>query len=102
MTGETPSISEYLDFCSYYWINYRINAVLGELGIIQWIGVSHNIGHNTLYCIMNVTVRVIQCVTSQRLTNDEIKAYEFKKKMGDFEFSANKRFENAGTNLSSE
>ena len=30
VTGETPDISEYLDFSFYDWVTYRTNAGLGE------------------------------------------------------------------------
>ena len=33
ITGETPDISEYLEFNFYYWVTYRSNAGLGELSI---------------------------------------------------------------------
>ena len=29
ITGETPNISEYLDFTFYDWVTYRANAGLG-------------------------------------------------------------------------
>ena len=29
ITGETPSISEYLDSTFYDWVTYRVNSVLG-------------------------------------------------------------------------
>ena len=33
ITGETPDISEYLDFGFYDWVVYHSNAGLGELSI---------------------------------------------------------------------
>ena len=42
--GETPDISEYLDFGLYDWVTYRTNDRLGELIIGQWIVVSHKVG----------------------------------------------------------
>ena len=33
ITGETPDISEYIDFGFYDWVTYRSNAGLGELSI---------------------------------------------------------------------
>ena len=38
ITGETPDISEYLDFEFYDWVLYRGNAGLGEveLGLLAW------------------------------------------------------------------
>ena len=44
ITGETPDISEYLDFGFYNWVTFRSNAGLGEVSIGPWIGVSHKVG----------------------------------------------------------
>ena len=43
ITGETPDISEYLDFGFYDWVTYRTNAGLGELSLGRWLGVSHKV-----------------------------------------------------------
>ena len=48
-TGETPDISEYLDFEFYDWVNYLTNAGLGELSIGWWIGVLHKVGQIISY-----------------------------------------------------
>ena len=44
ITGETPDISEYLDFSFYDLVTYRANAGLGEVSIGRWLGVSHKVG----------------------------------------------------------
>ena len=43
-TGETPDISQYIEFEFYdrYW--YNDNAGLGETKLGKWWGVSHRIG----------------------------------------------------------
>ena len=38
--GETPDISDYLDFTFYDWVSYRANEGLGELYIGRWLCVS--------------------------------------------------------------
>ena len=43
-TGETPEISEYLDFTFYDWCWYNDNAGLGETKLGRWLGVSHRVG----------------------------------------------------------
>jgi hypothetical protein len=45
ITGETPDISEYVDFEFYDWVSFCSNA--GLLGVVQfgrWLGVSHRVG----------------------------------------------------------
>ena len=49
VTGETPDISEYLDFSFYDLVTYRSNAGLGEISIGRWLGVSHKIGQLMSY-----------------------------------------------------
>ena len=41
VTGETPNISEYLDFGFYDWVWYKDNARLGKNSIGQWLGIAH-------------------------------------------------------------
>ena len=49
ITGETPDISEYLDFDFYDWVLYRSNAGLGEVEVAKWLGVSHRVGRLMSY-----------------------------------------------------
>ena len=41
VTGETPDISEYLDFGFYDLVWYKDNAGLGDNCISRWLGVAH-------------------------------------------------------------
>ena len=41
ITGETPDLSEYLDFGLYDWVAYWNNPGLGVPEVGQWLGVSH-------------------------------------------------------------
>ena len=49
ITGETPDISEYLDFMFYDWAIYKPNAGLGEDSLGRWLGVSHKVGQLMSY-----------------------------------------------------
>ena len=55
ITGETPDISEYIDFSFYDWISYRSNAGLGEESLGRWLGVSHKIGKLMSYWILTIS-----------------------------------------------
>ena len=81
ITGETPDISEYIDFGLYDWISYRANAGLGETSIGRWLGVSHKVGQLMSYWILTQNGRVISCTTVQRLTNLEKQTDEWKERM---------------------
>ena len=45
ITGETPDISEYLDFSFYNWVWKKDNAGLGDNLIGCWLGVAHQVGN---------------------------------------------------------
>ena len=71
ITGETPDVSEYLDFCFYDWMTYRTNAGLDQPEIGIWIGVLHRVGNLLSYWILLESGIVISCTTAQRITNLE-------------------------------
>ena len=85
ITGETPDISEYLDFGFYDWVIYRSNAGMGEPSLGRWIGVSHKVGQSMSYWIITVSGSIISCVTVQRLTEDEKQTDEYRKRMSEFD-----------------
>ncbi len=91
ITGETPDISEYLDFGFYEWVNYRTNAGLGETSLGRWLGVSHKIGQLMSYWILPVSGKPISCVTVQPLTPSEKSTNEYIVVMNKFDESIAKR-----------
>ena len=52
ITGETPDISEYLDFDFYDWVTYKTNAGVGAPELGRWLGVSHRVGPIMSYWIL--------------------------------------------------
>jgi hypothetical protein len=56
VTGETPDISEYLDFTFYDWVWYKDNAGVGDNMFGRWLGVSHRIGNLMSYWIRRTVV----------------------------------------------
>ncbi len=87
ITGETPDISEYLDFGFYDWVTYKPNAGLGKLRVGRWLGISHRVGQLMSYWILTKAGRVISCTTVQRVTNLERKTDKMKARMAAFEES---------------
>ena len=55
LTGETPDISEYLDFGFYDRVVFKQNAGLGEAKLGRWLGVSHKVGQLMSYWILPVS-----------------------------------------------
>ena len=72
LTGETPEISEYLDFTFYDWCWYNDNAGLGETKLGRWLGVSHRIGSLMSYWVLTQKGNVISRTTVSRVTNLEM------------------------------
>jgi hypothetical protein len=79
ITGETPDISEYLDFEFYDWALFRSNAGLGEVELARWLGVSHRVGRLMSYWVLPESGIPISVTTVQRLTNDERNTDEMRK-----------------------
>ena len=85
ITGETPDISEYLDFSIYDWVTFRSNAGLGEEQLGRWLGVSHKVGDLMSYWIPPISGKVISCVTVQRLPFLEQQKDSIKQPMQEFD-----------------
>ena len=84
ITGETPDISEYMDFGFYDWVVYRSNAGLGPNSLGRWLGVSHKVCQLMSYWILTVSAKVISCVTVQRVTKSELLTDECKSQTKNF------------------
>ena len=79
ITGETPDISEYLDFNFYDWVVFRQNAGMGETEIGRWLGVSHKIGQLMSYWVLPESGIPISVTTIQRMTHLEKQTIAYKK-----------------------
>lgn len=99
ITGETPDISEYLEFGFYDWVTYRSNAGLGELSIGRWLGVSHKIGQSMSYWILTKYGKIISCTTVQRLTELEKQTDAWKMRMKEYDADIEARIENVSNIL---
>ena len=69
MTGETPDISEYLDFGFYEHVSYKENARLGMTAIGRWLRVSHRVDGLMFYWILKQKGMVTPRKKFQRLTS---------------------------------
>ena len=91
ISGDTPDISEYLDFGFYDWVSFRNNAGLGKAEIGRWLGVSHRVGQLMSYWILPASGIPISCTTVQLVTEMEKKTDEFQEKMKRFNDIVNSR-----------
>ena len=85
LTGETPDISEYVDFGFYDWVWYRDNAGVGDNMFGRWLGVSHRIGNLMSYWILTPNGRVISRTTVQRVTNLELQTNEVRQRCKEYD-----------------
>ena len=85
ITGDTPDVSEYIDFGFYDWVMYRQNAGLDKPKIGIWIGVSQKVGKLMSYWVLPESGIAMSCTTVQRVTHLEKQTEEYKKRMNDFQ-----------------
>ena len=71
ISGNTPDISEYLDFLFYELVTYKSDPGVHSAEIGRWLGVSHRVGPEMAYWILPASGRPISCTTVQRITNLE-------------------------------
>ena len=84
VTGETPDISEHLDFTFYDWVWYKDNAGVGDNMFGRWLGVSHRIGKLMSYWKLTANGRVISRTTVQRVTNLELATTKVKERCSEY------------------
>ena len=72
ITGDTPDISEFLDFGFYDWCWYSDAFGMAETELGRWLGVSHRVGSLMSYWLLTDKCKVISRTTVQRVTNLEM------------------------------
>jgi Reverse transcriptase (RNA-dependent DNA polymerase) len=85
ITGETPDISEWVDFGFYDPVWYRDNAGLAEIKLGRWLGVSHRVGPAMSYWILTHGGHIVSRTTVQRVTNLELQTVDNKRMIRDFD-----------------
>ena len=92
LTGETPDISEYLDFGFYDWVIFKENAGLGEIQIGRFLGVSHNVGSLMSFWVLPPSGIPVARTSVQRLTLLEKTTTNIKERMNSYTNAINDRF----------
>jgi hypothetical protein len=100
ITGETPDISEYLDFGIYDWVLFKTNAGVTPPELGRWLGVSHRVGRIMSYWILPPSGIPISCNTVQRLTNLEQQTNEWKRRMTTFDDELEAKFRTSSSDVS--
>ena len=87
LTGETPDISQYLDFEFYDQFWFKEDAGLGETKLERFLGVSHQVGSLISYWVFPDSGIPMSHTTVQRVTNLESKTEKFKKRFSVYDKS---------------
>ena len=88
ITGQTPDISEWLDFSFYDLVWYHngskpdLTDNARQLG--RWLGISHCIGSDLTYWVLTESGKVVSCSTVQHVTMSEQKDSNIKPKIDRF------------------
>ena len=101
ITGETPDISEYMDFGLYDWVTSWANAGMGPTELGCWLGVSHRVGQMMSYWILPKSGIPISCVTVQHLTYLERQTDEWRAQMEAFLRGLETKFDAVSSKISS-
>ena len=94
LTGNTPDISEYLDYGFYDWLwFYDSKDFPGERRILgRWLGVAHRVGQAMCYWVLMDNGTVVARSTVQPVTDDELRTDVFKAEADRFDRSIAERF----------
>ena len=75
VTGNTPDISEWLDFDFYdrvWWLDTKKPAMTDDnVTLGRWLGISHKIGSDMCYWVLTVSGNIIARKNFQHVTRDE-------------------------------
>jgi len=83
--GNTPDISEWLDFSFYDWCwfwnapTHKLTEDKADIGRI--LGVAHRVGSNMCYWVLTDTGQVLARTTVQRVTKDNLQVTTIQERM---------------------
>ena len=84
VTGDTPDISEYLDFDFYDPVWY-LHETGEEPQIGRWLGIAHRTGGAMCYFVLTQTARVLRRTSVQHMTEEDLKNPVLKKRLETFD-----------------
>lgn len=96
VTGNTPDISEWLDFTLYDWVwvyNTRDNSMEENPVLARWLGVAHRVGSEMCYWVLLQNGRVVARTTVQHVTKDDADKPAIRDRMTSFDASIKEKLE---------
>jgi hypothetical protein len=96
VTGNTPDISEWLDFSLYDWVwicQNRVNSMEENPVLARWLGVAHRIGSDMCSWVLIQNGEIIARTTVQHVTHEDLKSESIKAKMKAFDANIEEKLE---------
>ena len=89
VTGQTPDISEWLDFEFYdlvWWLDRptKPNITDETRRLARWLGVSHRVGSDLSYWLITASGKIISKTSVEHVTRDDYLLADKKKEIEDF------------------
>ena len=92
ITGETPDISEWLDYDFYDWVYFWDEPSAPENPVIgRWLGVSHRIGSALCYFILKSNGQVVSRTTVQPMKDEELSKNAIQHQLNEFDANLKER-----------
>ena len=100
VTGQTPDISEWLDFEFYdlvWWLDWPNKPDFTEntQWLAQWLGVSHQVGSNLSYWLITASSKIISKTSVKHITRDDYLQAEIKMEIDQFNRCIDESLDNA-------
>ena len=87
LSGETPDISQYLDFEFYDQFWFKEDAGLGETKLARFLGIYHQVGSLMSYWVLPASGTPMSRAMVQRVTNLESQNEKYKKRFSVYDKS---------------
>jgi hypothetical protein len=85
VTGDTPDISEWIDFAFYQFVWFKLHPGVESPELGRWLGVSHRVGSDMCFWILNKNARVLSRTTVQPVGPLELQTDTVKEKCNEFQ-----------------
>ena len=100
VTGETPDISEWIDFEFYdrVWFYDRKKMEMDDTGrkLARWLGVAHRVGSDLCYWLLLPSGKVIARTTVQHVTREDLLNEDLRRQVEAFDRNVDERLNDQG------
>ena len=97
VTGETPDISEWIDFEFYdrVWFYDRKKMEMDDTGrkLARWLGVAHRVGSDLCYWLLLPSGKVIARTTVQHVTREDMLNDDVRRMIDEFDRNVDERLD---------